>query len=95
MSVESIIELVRKIVSFDTLFQWIGEKLVSEFDVKDIEVKRTSDAILLVVKAEKDRLDEIEKELRGVIRKMGFGVKKIQVVIENGQGRQDVREGGR
>lgn len=81
MGLEAVVELVKEVFGVDTLMKWINEKLVTEYGVKNIEVKRVKDAVVLVIRADEDRLDGIERELRSSVASLGFG-EKVEVDVE-------------
>ena len=83
MDIEGLINLVKKFVSFDVLMKWIGDKLVEEYGVKDLEVKRARDGVVLIIKSDDSNLDRIESELRTALGQMGFGkTYKVEVDVE-------------
>jgi len=59
--------------------QWLGQKLVEDYGVKDIEVKRVKDAVVLVVKG--DQLDKVEKDMRKAVSGLGFG-ERVEIKVE-------------
>lgn len=81
MGLEAVVELVKEVFGVDTLMKWINEKLVTEYGVKNIEVKRVKDAVVLVIRADEDNLDGIERELRSSVASLGFG-EKVEVDVE-------------
>jgi len=82
MDVESVIEIVKKFVGVHNLISWVGEKLIEEYRVTDIEVKRIKDAVVLVIKAQDEAsLVKIEEELRNAVSSLGIG-EKIEVEVE-------------
>jgi len=83
MGLEDVIEIVKRVIGMENLMRWVSEKLVTEYGVKDIEVKRLKDAVVLVVKADEKELNRIEVELRKAISGLGFG-EKIEVKIKEG-----------
>jgi len=83
MGLEDMIEIVKRLIGIDNLMRWFSEKLVNEYGVEDIEVKRLRDSVVLVVKADGEMLDKVEKELRGAISGLGFGGEKIEVKVRS------------
>ena len=84
--IEGIVEMIKSLVTFETLLEWAGNKLVEDYGVTGMEVKRVKDAVVIVVKANEDKLDKIEEDARRAVSNMGF-TRKIDVeVIENGNG---------
>ena len=77
---EDVVKLVTKLVSVEAMMQWLGNKLVEDYGVKDIEVKRVKDAVVLVVKG--DQLDKVEKDMRKAVSELGFG-KRIEIEVES------------
>ena len=77
---DNVIRLITKIVSVDAMMQWLGAKLVNDYGVKDIEVKRVKDAVVLVIKG--SDLDTVEKELRTAVSGLGFG-KVVKMEVES------------
>lgn len=80
---EGIIELIQKMVSIDALMSWLGRKLVSEYGVEKMEVKRLKDAVILVIRG--SDLDKVEVELRNAVSGLGFG-EKIEIEVGGGNG---------
>jgi len=76
---EDIVKLVTKFVSVEAMMQWLGNKLVEDYGVKDIEVKRVKDAVVLVVKG--DQLDKVEKDMRKAVSGLGFG-ERVEIKVE-------------
>lgn len=84
--IDEIVDLIKRVVGFETLMEWVGGKLTEEYGVKGMEVKRVKDAVVLVIKSDDSNLDKIEKELRSAISKMGFTRKiEVEVVRKDGQ----------
>ena len=77
---EDIVRLITKVVSVDAMMQWLGTKLVEDYGVKEIEVKRLKDAVVLVIKG--IDLDKVEKDLRSAVGGLGFG-KRIEIEVES------------
>jgi len=80
---EGVIELIQKMISVDALMSWLGRKLVSEYGVKEMEVKRLKNAVVLVIKG--SDLDKVEVELRRAVSGLGFG-EKIEIEVGDGNG---------
>ncbi|RLC77120.1 MAG: hypothetical protein DRI61_12085 [Chloroflexi bacterium] len=80
---EGVIELIQKMISVDALMSWLGRKLVSEYGVKEMEVKRLKNAVVLVIKG--SDLDKVEVELRHAVSGLGFG-EKIEIEVGDGNG---------
>jgi len=76
---EDVVKLVTKLVSVEAMMQWLGNKLVEDYGVKDIEVKRVKDAVVLVVKG--DQLDKVEKDMRKAVSGLGFG-ERVEIKVE-------------
>ena len=76
---EDVVKLVTKLVSVESMMQWLGQKLVEDYGVKDIEVKRVKDAVVLVVKG--DQLDKVEKDMRKAVSGLGFG-ERVEIKVE-------------
>jgi len=76
---EDVVKLVTKLVSVEAMMQWLGQKLVEDYGVKDIEVKRVKDAVVLVVKG--DQLDKVEKDMRKAVSGLGFG-ERVEIKVE-------------
>ena len=80
---EGVIELIQKMISVDALMSWLGRTLVSEYGVKEMEVKRLKNAVVLVIKG--SDLDKVEVELRRAVSGLGFG-EKIEIEVGDGNG---------
>jgi len=78
---EDVVRLITKIVSVDAMMQWLGRKLVEDYGVDSMEVKRVKDAVVLVVKGKE--LDKVEKDLRSAVSGLGFG-ERIEIEVESG-----------
>lgn len=83
MGLEDAIEIVKRLIGMENLMRWVSEKLVEDYGVKDIEVKRLKDAVVLLIRADENELERIEIELRKAISGLGFG-EKIEVKIKEG-----------
>jgi len=81
MDIDDLVEMVNKFIGVDTLVRWVGSRLVENYGVSDISVKRLKDSVILVMKADEENLDKIEKELRSAVSGMGIG-KRIEVKME-------------
>jgi len=83
MNISEILGIVKSLVSIDDLFSMIGEKLVDDYKVVDIDVKRVRDAVVLVIKAQSDAsLIKIEEQLREAISRLGICEEKIEVKLD-------------
>jgi len=79
---EYIAELIKRIVDIEVLIRWIYEKMVNEYGVDSIEVKRVRDAVIIVVRGKSEKeLDNIESELRRAVAALGFG-EKVDVDVD-------------
>jgi len=76
-----VVDIVTKVIGVEPLFRWFSDKLKRDYGVKDIEIKRTSDSVVLIIRG--DELDKVESDLRSALFSLKVGeVKKIEVKVE-------------